>query len=211
VINQMLQPEQLLRAPTLIEPILGNMSRDDRFEVGDLIYLVGELRGLSTGAAEFRSVPGYGAVQGGLSVVMMDPSANQIFDAIREGRPITGVGEQLLNTPPSEANVEVAAVDAGGGADAAEVLTLLSQAGFAVGAEVASPRDVGIGSRPTSAIAYAPGHEAEAEVVRSYLPHLTVVEAPGLDGVDAAVIVAPDYRPPSEGGGDPDATGCPAA
>ncbi|HEX6132181.1 MAG TPA: LCP family protein [Actinomycetota bacterium] len=211
VINQMLQPEQLLRAPTLIEPILANMSRDGRFEVGDLIYLVGELRGLSTGAAEFRSVPGYGGVQGGLSVVMMDPSANEIFDAIREGRPITGVGEQLLNTPPSEANVEVAAVDAGGGADAAGVLTLLSQAGFAVGAEVASPRDVGIGSRPRSVIAYAPGHEAEAEVVRSYLPHLSVVEVPGLDGVDAAVIVAADYRPPSEGGIDPDATGCPAA
>jgi hypothetical protein len=210
VINQMLQPQQLLRAAELIEPILDNMTRDDRFEVGDLIYLVGELRGLTTGAAEFRSIPGYGGFEDGLSVVKMDPSARQIFDAIREGRQITGVGETLLNTPPSEANVEVAAVDAGSPGDAAEVLEVLSQAGFAITAEVAAPQELGLKPRAKSAIAFAPGHDAEAGVVRSYFPQLQVFETDALEGVDVAVVVAGDYAP-APTGGDAPAVQCPAA
>ena len=210
VINQMLQPQQLLRAGELIEPILDNMTRDDRFEIGDLIHLVGELRGLTTGAAEFRSIPGVGGFEGGLSVVKMDPSAEQIFDAIRQGKQISGVGESLLNTPPSEANIEIAAVDGGNPADAAEVLDVLLQGGFAVDPEVVSPSDVGVKPRAASAIAFAPGHDAEASVVQTYFPQLPLLESATLEGHDVAVIVTDDYAPPPEGGNAPTVQ-CPAA
>jgi LCP family protein required for cell wall assembly len=210
VINQMLQPNKLIQAPTLIEPILDNMTRDNRFEVGDLIYLVSQLQGLTTGAAEFRSVPGYGGYENGLSVVKMDPSARQIFDAIRGGKQITGVGETLLNTPPSEANVEVAVVDAGGALDGAEVLETLSRAGFGVDPEVVSPGSVGLKERGTSVIAFAPGHDAEAGVVQSYFPQLKVFETDALEGHDVAIVVADDYEPPPTGDDAPTVQ-CPSA
>lgn len=210
VINQMLRPEKLVEAPSLIRPVLSNLDRDKSFEVGDLIYLVGQLRGLTTGAAEFRSIPGYGGLEDGLSVVKMDPSAQQIFDAIASGEQITGVGETLLNTPPSEANVEVAAVDAGGGSGATDALEILSQGGFAIGASVLGPADVGLKGRAKSAIAFAPGRDAEAQVVRSYFPHLPIFETASLEGHDVAVVAAGDYTAPPTGGDAPPTT-CPAA
>ena len=210
VINQMLQPEKLIQAPTLIEPILDNMTRDNRFEVGDLIYLVNQLQGLTTGAAEFRSVPGTGGIENGLSVVRMDPSARQIFEAIRDGKQITGIGETLLNTPPSEANIEIAAVDGGDPGEAADVLGVLLQGGFAADPAVASPADLGLKKRATSAIAFAPGHDAEASVVQSYFPQLPLLESPSLEDHDVAVIVADDYEPPPTGGDAP-TVACPSA
>ena len=210
VINQMLQPDKLLEAPTLIQPILRNMDRDEGFEVGDLIYLVGQLRGLTTGAAEFRSIPGSGGFENGLSVVKMDPSANQIFDAIRQGTQISGIGEELFNTPPSEANVEIVAVDGGNPTDAAEVLDVLLQSGFAVDPEVVSPSDVGVKQRAASAIAFAPGHDAEASVVQTYFPQLPLLESATLEGHDVVVIVTDDYAPPPVGVNAPTVQ-CPAA
>jgi LCP family protein required for cell wall assembly len=210
VINQMLQPDKLLEAPTLIQPMLRNMDRTEGFEVGDLIYLVGQLRGLTTGAAEFRSIPGYGGSENGLSVVKMDPSANQIFDAIRRGAQISGVGEELLSTPPSEANIEIAAVDGGNPNDAADVLGVLLQGGFAADPDVASLADLGLKRRATSAIAFAPGHDAEASVVQTYFPQLPLLESSTLQGHDVAILVADDYEPPPTGDDAPTVQ-CPSA
>ena len=211
VINQMLQPETLTRAPFLIRPILGNLHRDKRFSVGDLIVLVGKLQGLTTGAAEFRSIPGYEGIEDGLSVVKMDPSARELFDAIREGRSIEGVGETLLNTPPSEANIEVASVVAGSStADAERVLEVLSLAGFAVDGSTTTTDDVGLNQRATSAIAFAPGNDAAAQVVHAYFPQLKVYETDALAGYDVAIVVADDYEEPPTGG-DPPVGECPSA
>ncbi|HSL10254.1 MAG TPA: LCP family protein [Actinomycetota bacterium] len=210
VINQMLQPQKLAQAPLLLEPILANMTRDDRFELGDLIHLVSELQGLTTGAAEFRSIPGTGGSENGLSIVRMDPSARQIFDAIREGKQITGVGEELLSTPPSEANIEIAAVDAGNPNAAADILDVLLQGGFAVDPAVVSPTSIGLRNRAASAIAYAPGHDAEASVVQTYFPQLPLFEAASLEGHDVAVIVTSGYEP-APTGGDAPTVQCPSA
>ncbi|GIU97122.1 MAG: LytR family transcriptional regulator [Actinomycetota bacterium] len=212
VINQMLRPENLVRAPSLIEPILGNMTRDARFQTGDLIHLVGELRGISTGDAEFRAVPGTAALATGpegqqLSIVRMDPAAREIFSAIREGRPIGGVGERLVNTPPSEANVDVVVVDRGAADRVGEVVDLLATAGFAV--EPRPVTGVGVALPRRSAIVYRPGAEAEAQVLRRYLPQLALREAPRLEGLDAAVVVGGDYRPPAPD--EPASMDCPSA
>jgi LCP family protein required for cell wall assembly len=211
VINQMLQPSELAKAPGLIGPILSNMHRDSGFLPGDLVYLVGQLRGISTGNVEFRAVPGTGGTRDGKSVVLMDPAAEQIFAAIRDGKQLGDIGTTLLDTPPSEANTTVAVIDDGASAKAGDVETLLSNAGFDISPGVVE------GSAPAGvkgpAIVFAPGKDAYAGVVHSYFPQLPVVESKHLRGAPVAVVVTPDYgaAPSGSPSPSPSATSCPAA
>jgi anionic cell wall polymer biosynthesis LytR-Cps2A-Psr (LCP) family protein len=192
IINQMLQPAELAKAPGLIGPVLASLHRDSRFYPGDLVNLVGQLRGLSTGAVEFRSVPGTPGWAGALSVVKMDPSANEIFQAIADGRSIEGVGTQLENTLPSEANTTVQVIDTGNPSGASKTEEVLTQAGFDVSPGVvagAPPKGV----RHT-AIAYTRGHEAYAKVAAAYFPGLELVEVKGLAS-PVAIVVFPGFEP----------------
>jgi LCP family protein required for cell wall assembly len=210
LINQMLRPAELAKAPSLVEPILASMHRDSGFLPGDLVYLVGQLRGLSTGAVEFRAVPGTGGTREGKSVVLMDASAEQIFAAIRDGKQIGDIGTSLLNTPPSEANTTVAVVDDGAGSRAEEVETLLSNAGFDVSPGVVDgPPPAGVHG---PAVVYAPGKDAYAQVVHAYFPDLPMVASKHLTGAPVAVVVTPSYQPePSGPPAAPPGSACPAA
>jgi len=197
VINQMLQPAQLAKAPGLVGPVLASLHRDQGFTPGDLVYLVGQLRGLSTGAVEFRSVPGTPAMEGALSVVKMDPSAKEIFKAIQEGRSISGIGTELESTAPSEANTRVLVLDAGDPTGASAAEAILSKAGFDV-----SPGIVA-GQPPTgvrhAVIAYGPGQENYAKVVATYFPDLKTVQHESLDA-PVVIVVPAGYRPTGPGG-----------
>ncbi len=202
VITRLIQPDQLLQLPTRVKPILANMQRDPELKIADLAYLVGQLRGISTGAAEFRAVPGYAATENGLSVIKMDPSANQIFRAIRRGSPLGDAGTRLVNTPPSEANITVPVVDQASGGTVQGVAQILAESGFDV-----SPGIVpyaGYGAKVKGSwIAYAPGHEVEAQVVQKYFPGLELKQVEGLPD-DVAVVIAAGYEPaPVSGGGAP--------
>jgi LCP family protein required for cell wall assembly len=210
VINQMLRPAELAKAPALVTPILASLRRDSAFKPGDLVYLLGQLRGLSTGAVEFRSVPGTPGWAGTLSVVKMDPSAKEIFRAIAEGRSIEGVGTQLENTPPSEANTTVQVIDAGNAAGASKTEEVLTQAGFDVspGVVTAAPPE---GLRRT-VIAYAPGQEAYAKVAATYFPGLKLVETKGLSAPVAIVVFRgfdPSEQPSGGSSEGPSAAQCP--
>jgi anionic cell wall polymer biosynthesis LytR-Cps2A-Psr (LCP) family protein len=194
VLNQMLQPAELARAPGLVGPILASLDRDRGFLPGDLVYLVGQLRGIATGAVEFRAVPGVAATEGSKSVVRMDPSANEIFRAIREGRAISGVGTQLIDTPPSEANTRVAVVDANSGGKAAGVEQVLTRAGFDVSPGIWDPAQAPAGvSGP--AIVFAPGNDAYAGVVSTYFPGVKLVSSAKLHGAQVAIVIPASYRP----------------
>ena len=192
VITAMLQPEQVVKAPGLVGPIVSNLKRDREFLPGDLIYMVGQMQGLTTGAAEFRSVPGTAGWEGALSVVHMDPSAEQIFEALRDGTPLGEVGTRLLNTPPSEANIEVAVAEQGSAEPVDEVGSILAEAGFDVSPGVWARDDVpsGLGG---AALLYAPGSDAEAQVVRRYFPGMKVREWPGLPGADVVLVIPSNY------------------
>ena len=210
LINQMLRPSELVKAPGLVEPILSNLHRDSGFLPGDLVYLVGQLRGLSTGAVEFRAVPGTGGTRNGKSVVLMDPSAEQIFAAIRDGKQLGDIGTSLLNTPPSEANTKVAVIDAGSGGRATDVESLLSNAGFDVSPGiVGGPVPAGVKG---SAIVYAPGRDAYAAVVHAYFPELPMVVSKHLSGAPVAVVITSSYQPRPSASPTPAAPGqsCPA-
>jgi LCP family protein required for cell wall assembly len=199
VINRLVQPTQLAKLPSQIQPILENLRRDKQLDIADLVYLVGQLRGISTGAAEFRSVPAVPVSVNGQDALRMDPSAEQIFRAIREGKPIGDVGLTLINTPPSPANVRVPVIDHASGGHTAEVEQVLADSGFDVAPGVVPFAGYGA-SVAGNVIAYAPGHDVEAKVVQQYLPGLQIKEVKGLPDA-VAVFVTGSYEPAQVGTG----------
>lgn len=211
VVNQLLRPSVVVKAPALVGPVLENLRRDADLLPSDLVYLVGQLRGLSTGAVEFRTVPGVAATIEGKAVLRMDPSANELFRAIREGRPIGNVGTQLVNTPPSEANTRVAVVDADSGGTAAAVEGMLSDAGFDVspGIWAASEGPIDVNG---PAIVFRPGASASAQVVAAYLPDLRLVASADLRGAQVAVVIPSSYTlvRPGQGAGGSGSSECPS-
>lgn len=201
LINRMLQPSQLARAPSLVEPILSNLRRDPDLEIPGLVYLVGQLQGIDTGAVEFRAVPGTpklihpSGYPDGLAIVEMAPSAERLFGALRSGRRIPP-SVDLLGVAPSPANITVPVVDGGDATAASDALELLSVAGFDVAGGVVAEGEVDVPVRGP-AIVFGPGQLSYAQVVQQHLPQLELVEAGGYGGV--AVVVTEDYRPPDLG------------
>ena len=187
LVNQMLRPSMVVRAPALVPRVLDALRRDEGLLPSELVYLVGQLRGLSTGAVEFRAVPGVSAFEGEKSVVKMDPAAERLFAAIRDGRPIGTIGAQLVDTPPSEANVTVAVVDRHSDGAAARVESVLADAGFDVSPGVRPPSDGPGISGP--AIVFAEGAETSAGVVRAYFPELPGVGPRPIAGADVSIVV----------------------
>ena len=199
VLNRMVQPTELAQLQSLIGPILSSMRRDSELTIADLAYLVGQLRGVSTGAVAFRSVPAYPITVNGLAALKMDPSAEQIFRAIRQGKPIGNVGLTPQYTPRSPANITVAAVDHTSGGKVDGVETVLADSGFDVAP--GTPPYTGYGSKVGGdVIAYAPGHSLDAQVVQQYLPGLQLKQVKGLAD-PVAVFVTASYAPAQVGTG----------
>lgn len=208
VINRLLEPRELIKAPTLVRPVLGSLKRDPKLTPADLVYLVGQMQGMTTGAADFRSVPGSVAEETvswssiPLSVVHMDPSAKDLFEALRDGKPLPRVGTIQEGVEPSAATITVPVVDHGSGGVAAQVHQILADAGF-IAPDVVTHASFGADVNG-SVIAYEPGHDVEAQVVAKYFPHLRLVEtkAGALTSSDVAVFVTSTYEP-QEPSGDP--------
>jgi hypothetical protein len=208
----MLKPSEFAKAPGLVGPVLSSLHRDSGFSPADLVYLVGQMRGISTGNVQFRSVSGTNAVVNGLDVVKMDPADKKLFTAIRTDAPLPDLGTNLPITPPSPANTIVEVIDAGNSAAANDVESTLSEAGFNVAPGIVQA------NMPTgvtkAAVAYAPNRLPYAQVVHSYFPGLPLIEVKNLDS-PVAVVVPHGYQSssPSPSGGQsappPTGTECP--
>jgi LCP family protein required for cell wall assembly len=203
IINKILQPSELVRLPTLIKPVARNLVTDPGFKLADIIYLVGQLNGISSGQTEFRAVPGTATTiypseyPGGISVVMMDSQAREIFRALREGRPLpTDVGTELSQTQISEAAIGVGVFDHGSG-QAQAVLDLLGKSGFDISPGLQTYSSLGADLNG-SAIIYKPGQQAMADVVATYLTNLPEVEAPRgvLGSFPIGIVLGPRYELP---------------
>jgi LCP family protein required for cell wall assembly len=199
VINKMLEPSQLARLPVMVEPLMRNLVPDEDLNLADLVFLVGQLEGISTGAAEFRTVPAY-PDPANLGILRMDPSAERIFAAIREGRPLGEVGRDLVYTPPSEANVPVLVVDHASGGKLVEVQEVLSQAGFDISPGTSTFTEYAK-KVSGSVIAHSPDADAEAQVVQKYFPNLELRQVPGLPD-DVVVFIDGTYEPVEVGSAD---------
>jgi LCP family protein required for cell wall assembly len=214
VINRLLEPRELARAPGLVEPIVGNLKRDPKLAIADLAYLVGRLRGISTGAVEFRAVPavpdtilppGFSTE---ISILRPDPSAQAIFRALRTGSALPEVGTDLVNTPPSPANIVAAVLDDASGEAAERVEDILGESGFDVTPGVVPLDGAGIRVRGP-AIVYAHGSLEEAQVTSQYLPGVRLREAELPTGWHVAVVTTPGFEPErlGEGSSAPDCIG----
>jgi LCP family protein required for cell wall assembly len=208
VLNRLMQPDELLRAPSLIGPVLSNMRRDERLVPADLAYLVGQLRGVGTADVEFRSIPASPfTTHEGLDALRMEPSAERIFQAIKGGAPLGGVGVTPTYTPPSPANIVVRVVDHASEGRVQDVERVVSEGGFTIPTPATmAAADYGAKAKG-SEIAYAPGHLVEAKVVQQFLPSLRLREVKDLPDPDhVAVFVTTSYRPAEIGAGDAGAT-----
>jgi len=192
--------------PLMIKPILSNLRRDDDLKIADLAYLTGQLEGISTGAAEFRTVPA-SPDPSNLGILRMDPSAERIFAAIRAGTQLGSIGTEVYTL--SEANVPVLVVDHSSGGKSTEVESTLSQAGFDIAPGVITYDEYGA-TIEGSWIAYAPGKEAQAQVVKKYFPTLELKQVKGLPD-EVAVFVTSKYEPAPIGDGSTADTTCSAA
>ena len=223
VMNRLLQPSEISKAPSLIRPVAQNLVTDPGFKLADIIYLADQLQGLGDPAADaradFRTVPGRTATVSvpqssvPLSVVKMDPSAQALFRALRESTPLPArVGVTLPQTPPSPANISTLVVDDRSEGTAAKVESTLSLSGFDVTPGLTTAGASGI-SPGGSAIVYGDGEKEDAEVLAQYLPGLTPLPARGNmlpRGVSAAVVISSGYRlqPVGAGPGAPAAGQC---
>ncbi len=215
VLNRLLSPSEVAKAPSLIRPIAANLVADTKtLHLADIIFLVKQLEGISTGAVEFRAVPGTPAViypswsPSGLDVVQMDPVDQQIFARIRQGKPLGTLGTTLAGTATSEANIAVPVIDHGSQGTAAGVETVLTDAGFDITPGVIDYAAFGADVKG-SVIVYKAGHENEAQVVQKYFSNLTIAQAQkgALRGSPVAIFITGSFQLQPVGTGG-DTTGC---
>jgi LCP family protein required for cell wall assembly len=197
VIGKLLSPSVLLRLPSLISSTVHNFTVDAGLELPDLISLTNELKGVGTGAVDFRAVPGLPGTEvdaNGVqySVVHMDPSASRLFTRIQEGRPLGTIGKTLERTPISPANVKVRVLNDLSRGKAGRIMSFLEDAGFAtLGVSDRIPEGV-----EGPVVLYRPGAEEQAQAVQRFLPSLPLEEAPEgvLSAADVAVLITSDYE-----------------
>ncbi len=207
VLNRLLTPSEIVKAPALIPRVARNLVTTKGFDLADVIFLVKQLEGISTGAVEFRAVPGIGGFEGDLSVLFPDPVAGQIFARIRQGKPLGTLGQTLAGTAPSEANIVVPVVDHDSGGTVTEVERILMDAGFDTSPAIVDYATYGADVKG-SVIAYKPGYLSDAQVVQRYFPNLQLLEVPveTLRGSPVAVFITGsfDLQPVGSGGGSTD-------
>lgn len=205
VISKVLQPGQLLRLPELVPQLIGNFVVDPGLQnPAELVYLAGQLQGVTGDAAQFRTVPSVPAgiyVNGQyLSVVNMVDPAEELFRRIREGRPLGELGVNLASTPPSPANIAVAVQGEAGGV-ATTVFDTLTDGGFDTSPGILDGTQLDAPGREPL-ILFREGEESKAKVVGTYFRDLELAPAPPVvmpDGVDVAVVVTPSYEIPPAG------------
>ncbi len=201
ILNRLLQPSEIFKAPLLVGPILGSMRRDDQLDIADLVHLVGEIKGINTGSVEFRTIPAARFTSPtGQDALRLTSVADQIFAAIRQGKPLGNLGLSTGLAPPSPAQITVPVVDHASGAKAQSVWQVLSDSGFNIAASPVASASYGR-AVPGNVIAYAPGQSLEATVVHQYLPGLKMVQVKGLPD-HVAVFVTSSYKPAQVGTGN---------
>jgi hypothetical protein len=103
----------------------------------------------------------------------------------QSGNPGWTVGQVLVNTKISPAQIDVRVLETGDAAAATEIEALLRRAGFTVLRRAQAPPGVEAG-----VILYAPELEDRAEVLGGYLPGVPIREGPAevLGNADVAVV-----------------------
>jgi LCP family protein required for cell wall assembly len=206
VLAKLLSPAEITKLPGVVRAGAKNVVVDDGLNPTDLAYLAGQLHGIETGEADFRAVPGDWSNH--IGAVAMDPSARDLFRAIRDGGALGTTGEQLQGAGISPANVTTAVYDTGSGTGAPEALRVLSEGGFDVDPALRAASTLE-SSAEGSAIVYERGAKPEADVVGGYLSGMKRIEVPrgSLGSLDVAVVVTAPYHLQAVGSGTESSVG----
>lgn len=208
VLNKVLSPGQLWHITSSVPAIAENLWVDPGLkDLTKLKYLAEQLQGINTGNADFRVVPTVpdSVYPNGIftSIVrLVQPEADELFRAIREGRPLGTLGKEQEDMPPSPANIKVAVFSDGNPTAAQQVFDTLKESGFDI-----SPGLFGdvstLGQKVNgSVLLYRPADASMADVAHGFVPNLTEHEAkPGvLRTYDLALVVAAGFTPEQPGG-----------
>jgi LCP family protein required for cell wall assembly len=181
----------------LISRALANVRTDERLDAGELIFLGGKLRQLAeedpSGARslDFRVVPGTTQTIDGVSYVVPQPAAQELFRRLADGRSLGRIGQSLALTLPSPAVIRVKVLATASSTDAEEAESFLRRAGFIVLEGGTAP----VGGAETE-ILYGEGAGPMSEVVAGYFaPGLPRAEASAsiLGNAEVAVVVGDDW------------------
>ncbi|MGW6916960.1 LCP family protein [Kitasatospora sp. NPDC054939] len=197
----LLNPVRLAR---VADGVLGAVKADRDLSTDDLLTLAHRMKDLTTGRADFATVPLADLdhpVAGWGSTVLWDAAgAKALFDAVRQGRPLS-----RTDAPPAPAaasgpspavapeQVHVQVFNAAGTSGlGARVDADLRRAGFATtGAASNAPA----GSSPgRTAVRYDPRWDQSARTLAAALPGAELIAVPGL-GPTLQVYAGSDYQP----------------
>jgi LCP family protein required for cell wall assembly len=210
VLTKLLSPSEVTRLPGLVKPVASNIVTDSDFKILDIVDLARNLEGVTTGAADFRAVPGVPKLirtpdfPSGISVVELTPDARQMFRDLAAGRPLGNLGKALEQTQVSEANIKTTVYDKASGGKAAEVNRVLGESGFNNAAGLTAATSLAAPKVKGSAILYGPGDKPKADVVAKYLTTLNEVPVDrGVLDTDVGIVITPGYQPAPVGAGAP--------
>ncbi|MGH2724440.1 MAG: LCP family protein, partial [Actinomycetota bacterium] len=180
----------------VIREAVSAVTTDDTLSATELIELGRKLRALAeedpTGAEslDLRVIPGTTATIGDVSYVLAEqPETRELFEAIRKGKPLGRLGQELALTDPTPAIIRVRVFPVAG-ADPGDATAIVRRGGFVV-----LPAEPATGSLRESEIVYKAGSRSRARVVSGFFPGLPVREVPSdlLDDAEVGVVVADDF------------------
>ena len=197
IMNRLLSAPSLLNRD-LISEAASNITTDETISLADFVYLGSKIKELAqedpsgSSTLDFRVVPATPQTIDGVSyVVPQQPQTDQLFQRLRERKPLGDIGKVLAQTALSPAQVVVQARDAGDAEEATRTTAFLRRAGFQVPDPAPAPSGY-----EESVILFRPGSEENAEVVQGYFGGLQMQPAPAElfdDTTQVMVIVGPDF------------------
>lgn len=206
VLNKMLSTHQILHLASVVPAVVKNLWVDPGLNIAEMKYLADQLHGINTGAADFRVVPTVpeNIYPNGIftSVVkMVQPQADELFRAIRTGKPLGNLGKEQVDTAPSPADIKVAVFDNGNSVAAGRVESIFERSGFDISPGM---QDVSAFGHTVdgSAMFYKPIDANMADVAQGFVPNLQEKAAKRgwITNYDLAVVIGPGFTPEQPGG-----------
>jgi LCP family protein required for cell wall assembly len=207
VFAKVLSPGELLHVQSIVPQLLKNFVVDKGLNGADLAYFVGQLQGITTGAADFRVVPttpdvvpvNYPPYHSDI-VRAIQPQTKELYHRILNNQPLGDLGKEQQDTPPSPANISVQVFDHGSDGTAASALKTLQDSGFLAPTTV-SPYTTLKKPVKGSVLLYRKSAQPMADVVAGYLPSLKLVSVAdsALPDSPVAAVISSGYQPAEPG------------
>lgn len=183
-----------VKVKRLIDAVAGAVTTDRDLGAPEMLRLANSLKTLTSDALELRTIPSYYSNETGFAHVYED-EAEVLFRGLREGSALDPEVGLEGPTELTAADVTIAVLNGEGSEGlASEVQAFLESKGFTV----VSTGNAGSEAAPdfsydVTEVAYAPGGEAKAQLVASYLPGAELVERDDLREGDVTVTIGRDW------------------